>query len=437
MPALHVAVREHDTLVRSDQPISAPPNVTALPGDAFDAVRETLLGPALAGVATPARFGPCDALKLTQWVGVIRAPDGTTVEILPKPHERSGHRARPDSLQRSRNLLMRMLAVTDARFREAPPADLQAGQTPLSELIIRYALEGIRAAVRRGLPHAYIPVQEERAGLRGRLDLPRQMRQPPHRAHLLHVTYDEFLPDRPETRLTRLALQRLLTLTRVPAHQRLARELLLAFGDVPPSRNVTLDFGAWRLGRSHSHFAPLEGICRMVINELNPMVGGADHRASALLFNMNVVFEGYVAHLLAERYPDWQVDTQVTDYPLGDAFDLKIDLLLRPPGATVIVADTKWKRLASSPPTYGVSNDDAYQMLAYSHAVEQLSSAPAALWLIYPRLPGFPASVPAVRLSGERHLQIITVDLEQEEPEQQWPTQAVQLTLPTYRQAAP
>lgn len=430
MTGPHFEVREHDTLVRGARPPEAGANITGLPPEVFDAVQEVLLNSAsdLNPVATPTRLAGSAALKLTQWVGILRTPDGATVEILPKTHERPGHRARPGSLERSRSLLVRMLSVTDERFRIAPPADLQTAEMPLYEVVIRYALEGIRAAVRRGIPHAYVPVQEERQGLRGRLDLPRQVRQPPHRAHLLHVTFDEFLPDRPETRLTRLAVQRLATLTRVPGSLRLARELLATLDDVPPSRNVPLDFSAWRLGRGHTHFAPLEGLCHMVLDELNPIAAGSESRANALLFDMNAVYEAYVARLLTFTYPGWQVETQVTDRALGNidgvpAFNLRPDLVLRPPGDEVIVADTKWKRLKpDKAPTYDVGNADAYQMLAYSHVFQGVHAGPARdLWLIYPRLPGLPAVGQAVDLGGGRSLKIITVDLAHPEMEQQWP----------------
>lgn len=428
----HIEVREHDLIVVGERKASWKPNVTALTAATFDALQAVLLDPCyeLNPVATATRFEGRAALKLGPWVGVLRLPDGTAIEILPKTHERPGERSRPGSLERSRALLLRMLAATDERFRVAPPAELQTAQMPLYEVVIRYALEGIRAAVRRGVPHTYVPVQEERSGLRGRLNLPRQVRQPPHRAHLLHVTYDEFLPDRPETRLTRLSVERLASLTRVAASQRLARELLHALDEVPPSRNIPLDFASWRLGRGHAHFAPLESLCRMVLYELNPVVAGNQAQANALLFNMNAVFEAYVAGLLRALHPEWHVDTQVTGRALGSAagqpaFDLRPDLLLHTTGQRAIIADTKWKRLKpDKAPVYDVSNDDAYQMLAYSEVFQgDLGTSEKDLWLIYPRLPGLPDVSEPIRLADRATLRIITVNLEDAEREHQWPAQ--------------
>lgn len=107
-------------------------------------------------------------------------------------------------------------------------------------------------------------------------------------------------------------------MTRMPATRRLARELLAGLEQVPPSPNIQQDFAAWRLERGHAHFTSLEGLCRMVLYELNPLVGGMTARAQAVLFDMNRVYEAYVAHLLRTQYPEWQVRTQVPDRALRE-----------------------------------------------------------------------------------------------------------------------
>lgn len=216
-------------------------------------------------VATYTHFQGRPAMKLSQWVGVLRLVDGTTLEILPKTHEHG------DDPQACREVLLRMLSVTDERFRVAPPTDLDPARRPLFEVFLAYALAGFRSALRRGVPHAYVAVEEERAGLCGRLNLSRQVRQLPSRAHLLHVTYDEYLPDRPETRLVRSSVERIARLTTSDSTRRLARETLLALDGVPPSSNIKADFERWRLERGNAHFAPLEALARLVLFDLNPL----------------------------------------------------------------------------------------------------------------------------------------------------------------------
>lgn len=425
-----IIAREYDLLVRGAAPEA--PGVHGVPPESFDALRAFLQTPVEGHkgqeevIARPTLRGNQPALRLQQWVGVIRTPDGTTIELLPKTHERDGDVA-AEAVSRSRALLFRMLAVAGDNYRAALPADLDPARMPLFEVVLRYSLEVLRAVIRRGVPHTYQEVREERAGLRGRLDMSRQLRQPPHRAHLLHVTYDEFLPDRPETRLVRLTVERIARMTARSDTRRLARELLHALADVPASRDVRRDFTHWKLDRGYTHFLPAHDICRLILNELNPLTAGTASRVTAVLFDMNRVYETYVAHLLKLKHPDWEVRTQVKGQHLGHflprssdskrpVFALRPDLMLRPPGQPVIVADTKWKRLKTDRPfPHGLGNADAYQMLAYSEAFQRDSGA-RVLWLIYPHLPGLPEHFPDVELPGKRLLRLVTVQLHDEVP---------------------
>lgn len=348
------------------------------------------------------------AMKLSQWVGLLRLTDGTTLEVLPKTHQHS------DDPASCREVLLRMLAVTDERFRVAPPTDLSPARMPLFEVFLAYALAGFRAALRRGVPHTYVTVEEERAGLRGKLNLSRQVRQLPSRAHLLHVTYDEYLPNRPETRLVRSSVERIARLTAVEHTRRLARETLQVLDGVPVSQNIKADFERWRLERGNAHFASLEILAKLILFDLNPLVGGDKVHSLSVLFDMNRVYEAYVAWLLRRNHPDWVIRTQVKEKSLGTlhsnpVFNLKPDLHITLPGGEVVIADTKWKRLKNDPKkAYEVKQDDAYQMLAYSIKYQNPGGQ---LWLLYPRtLEGPPGDV-TIQYPQDRSLVIRQVDL--------------------------
>lgn len=425
-----LVVREHDWLIRSETTSQGKKNISQLQTESFDALQALLEDPGsdLSSVATFGRFQGQDAIKLSQWVGIIRLSTGQAIEILPKTHERPGSRAYPGSDLRSRSVLLRLLAATDERFRIAPPATLDTAHMTLYEVVLRYALDGIRSGMRRGLPHAYVPVREERSSLRGQLDLTRQMRQLPTRNHQLHVTYDEYLPDRPETRLTRLAVERIKSATRIPSTRLLAGQLLALLDGVPPSRNIAQDFLAWRLDRGQQHYAPLAPLCRMVLYQLNPLVSGKNAESHALLFDMNVVYESYVAERLKRARPDWKVETQVTGKSLGrvrgqQAFEVQIDLLITLPNDELIIADTKWKRLdPQGAPTYGVAPADAYQMLAYSE-IYQRQQSHKFIWLIYPSIAGIATNLPPIHFAGGQTLRLLTIDLEREmECDLGWPS---------------
>jgi len=102
MTPVHLQVREHDTLVRGDVSRTGVRNIHTLAPVAFEALQAFLSGrdghgDSLDALATFTRLGRADAIKLSQWVGLIRLPDGTVIEILPKTHERPGARQDADS----------------------------------------------------------------------------------------------------------------------------------------------------------------------------------------------------------------------------------------------------------------------------------------------------------------------------------------------------
>ena len=67
------------------------------------------------------------ALKLSQWVGVIRTPDGTVLEILPKTHRRG------DDPRASRALLLKMLAATETTASTEGQRTVKASEAPVDK----------------------------------------------------------------------------------------------------------------------------------------------------------------------------------------------------------------------------------------------------------------------------------------------------------------
>ena len=121
--------------------------------------------------------------------------------------------------------------------------------------------------------------------------------------------------------------------------------------------------------------------------------GGAG-QGTALLFEMNTLFEEYVGRLISRILSgtDMTVSLQggrlfclsagTTDRGL---FQTKPDILIRRADTVAHVIDTKWKKISSriDDPKQGVSQSDVYQMMAYA----QLYRAPR-LTLLYPHHPG-------------------------------------------------
>ena len=144
-------------------------------------------------------------LRLDNYVGVVETPCGTLLEILPKHTDNAGEEA----AKASRKLLIKMLTeALDLPVRTSDKTDLQTYHHPLLEWVMKQFILSLDHLIKRGLRFDYRRVEEEQRYLRGQLDINKQMRQPPGRAHIFNIRHDLYLVDRPENRLLKSALMR-------------------------------------------------------------------------------------------------------------------------------------------------------------------------------------------------------------------------------------
>ncbi|MGO4777929.1 hypothetical protein AB4084_20875, partial [Lysobacter sp. 2RAB21] len=107
-------------------------------------------------------------LRLDNYVGVIEAPCGTRIEILPKHVDGQDGQA----VAAARNLLCKMLSrCLNLSPRESASTHLRTFDAPLTEWVMRQFLEGLDRLVKRGIRFDYCAVREQQRYLRGRLDV--------------------------------------------------------------------------------------------------------------------------------------------------------------------------------------------------------------------------------------------------------------------------
>jgi 5-methylcytosine-specific restriction enzyme subunit McrC len=351
-------------------------------------------------------------LRLDNYVGVLEMPSGTQLEILPKHHDQE------DDAQQCRDLLRRMIQVAlDLTPREAGPATLELFDAPLSEWAIAQFLAHLDALVKRGLRSDYQRVEEEQRNLRGQLDVPRQMRQPPGRGHLFPVRHDVFSPDRAENRLLRTALERAAGHTTVAASWQLSHELLGLISAIPLSQDVPADFRAWRNDRLMAHYNPVRPWCELLLGNQMPVAVQGEWRGISLLFPMEKLFERFVeAGVRAQLAHGTRMLRQASSEYLcrehlgKPMFQLKPDILLTGRHGNRTILDAKWKRLGL-PGTdhYGISQSDFYQLFAYGH--RYLHGAGAML-LVYPKTNTFRKPLAPFRLDDRLTVWALPFDLD-------------------------
>lgn len=336
------------------------------------------------------------AIQVTSFVGVIQAPDGFQIEVLPKIGKSS------DDKNEARERLIDMLCCLGGfRHIVTDRAKLAAKRMPLLEVFICEFLLAVEHVVKRGIRGDYASRRDNMFTLRGKLQMAAHLRQNLCRRDRFFTEFDEFSTDRPENRLLHTALRRVLTWTVANANQQLARELCFVFADVPLSSHTSLDFQKVQLDRGMTHYADALAWARLILEEESPLTGSGGHLAPSLLFPMEAVFEAFVAKNIARQLASgYALKTQARNFSLvrhqeQDWFRLKPDLLVLSSGTNCLVMDTKWKLIdgqkSNGTDKYGLSQADFYQLYAYG---QRYLNGEGDMVLIYPGTDEFKKALP-------------------------------------------
>lgn len=292
-------------------------------------------------------------VQVKNYVGVIRLPSGFQIEILPKldaPH---------DDL---RGLLVKMLrTLRNFAGKKFLDAELLTEQMPLYEIFIRAYLEMIAELVKRGLKSSYVVREENLNFFKGKLLVGENLRRNFAHREKFFVAFDEYSLDRAEHRLIKATLFKLLHSTRDNKNFRLASRLLGDFDSVAASLNYRKDFAEVFIDRTNREYKAAMNWTKIFLSGKSFTTAAGKAEASALLFDMNKLFEAYVAEHVRKFFADkFTVKIQAQEKFLFDAprsFKLKPDIILERDDEKFIL-DTKWK--------FKISAGDMYQMFAYA-----------------------------------------------------------------------
>ncbi len=407
-----ITVYEFDVLTAEQSGRSTPEGLRGIPPRVFDWLQARCLKLAASDQSGWARLTQRHgwrAVQLTSFVGVIRAPGGFQIEVLPKIGK-----AMDGSDQPCRQLLIEMLCcLSGFRHLQTDSAKLAATRMPLLEIFIGEFLRAARDVVKRGIRSDYSPRHDTLFALRGKLLVSANLRQNLCRADRFVTEHDEFSVDRPENRLLHTALRWALAFTASQANQQLARELCLAFADIPQSDQVDRDLRQIRLDRGMEYYSEALAWARLILLATSPLTGKGEHHAPSLLFPMEAIFEAFVARYLSRQllHP-FVLRSQARSEALvrhrnQNWFRLQPDLLVRRGTTNRLVLDTKWKLLDSHKSNgvdkYGLSQADFYQLHAYG---QSYLDGPGDVVLIYPRTDTFDSPLPKFEFPKSKGLRL-------------------------------
>ncbi len=338
------------------------------------------------------------ALKATQYIGIIQFDDGVVLEILPKifkmksadEQNSSNDKREIDSQGRTpeesaRSLVLKMLrTLKSTNFKNIHKAGLNYAKMHLLEIFVWMFLDEIDSIVKQGIKSKYIQQQDNLNFFKGKLLVNQNIAKNHGLMHKNYMQYDDYLPNIPENRLIKSALGYLLKICNSSRLLQEIRKSYFIFAEVPNSQDIQQDYTQCnKNSRIFSHYQnALEwGMVFLTGNSFTTQVGS--HNVKSLLFDMNKLFESYVGDYLL-KHPDYHsVKFQDSQHYMlysgsNKLYKLKPDFKFKHKDQLdkFIIADAKWKYITQEK---NLSQADLYQMFAYHHKYDK-----AEVWLIYP-----------------------------------------------------
>ena len=306
------------------------------------------------------------ALRFGPFCGVLRTSE-LTIELLPKidPGE-----ATPDE---SRGLLIAMLASSGRlRFKRISDAGLGRQNFHLLDVFIQDFCGRVKAALRGGAIATYIATDANQNAIRGRMRLTEHLVRNAFDHSKVLCRFDEHTADNPFNRALKYVLRVLLGYASDPGTRAGVTSLLHRLDDVADQRVRPSDLDALRFDRTNDHWRDAFEQARWLLLGMFPDVRTGDSQGSALLFNMERLFEEVLGQRIRRTCRalaglHLRADLQSPQRHLATGeFLLRPDIAIFVNDRVEVILDAKWKHLRPDEPHAAVSSADAYQMTAYA-----------------------------------------------------------------------
>lgn len=309
-------------------------------------------------------------IKFNQHVGVI-AVGGLTIEVLPKADG-------VEDEAKWQEALVQMLKVAHGLpLHEAGHAQLALRRTSVLEYFLRLFVEEVQRLVHQGLVKRYRKQADVTTALKGRLDLPRHIRNSvvhKERFHVVHQVYDT---DHLLHSILKQTLELVEDVTRDPITMGLAKDVHWAFDHLRNQRITGASFDRIRIDRKTKSYTDALILAKLILLNYAPDVKGGSEHIISLLFDMNKLFELVVLRQL-KRAATERTDIDILGQNSQEFWNgqkIRPDILIQQDGVLQCIIDTKWKLPKDDRP----ADPDLKQMYVYNRQFGSVESV-----LLYP-----------------------------------------------------
>jgi 5-methylcytosine-specific restriction enzyme subunit McrC len=314
------------------------------------------------------------------------------IEILPKLYKRTrGDEIKPSKEEIANARKNLFLLLSKAGLIPVTESDISAYgvEDDFFEFLVRLFLNDLESLLIGQLHREYTTTEDDLGKLKGKLDLKKQMAKLPSKLHLFSCIYDEFNSDNALNRVIKATLLRLISICSHPENVRRIKIFYSMLDDVKDEQIREQHFAKIRLNRLNLYYNNVVAFCRLVLLESTHTIAERPENFYGIVFNMNDVFEKYIARSLLSELKEFEVHAQESFnlcYTGSHAHDkanckpVTPDIVVFNKGKPLAIVDIKYK--LSLDRDNSVAASDIYQMVAYSKAVDCRE-----VFLVFPKIP--------------------------------------------------
>ena len=336
------------------------------------------------------------SIQANSIVGMISF-DGIQVEILPK-------------LLRSQNggssiikNLMFMLAYTNQlEVTDSNIGEMSKNFDSFIEAYISIFSNRLLNQLRKyGIPKAYILKEENQNTLKGRIVFPMHTSLNSFDRSRVYCEYGEFSENNNVSIAFKFVVSHLRKLTKNPLNLSALNRCYGLLDGVPLGYVRPEELDHVSQGKRDPNFIALLNLTKLFLRKMRPDLSGRKNtKVFSLLFDMNELFEEFIFQVLKrnmielgvkevsaqkkKKLVEKEIDL-ITGIEINrQLFDTFTDIIVSYYDGEQLIIDTKYKLISSKKNHYGVSNQDAYQVLAYKQIHSSNDVIPRVL-LLYPK----------------------------------------------------
>lgn len=299
-----------------------------------------------------------DGIKTEAQVGIIRFAD-FQLNILPKIIGENDSSC-------LENLMFMLRYTKKLEIHMMDSAEISKTKQPFLEILIAHYANILLNSLQRHIPHHYETKEDNLPAVRGRILFAKNQLANMGNLARVYCQFDEFTSDNLLNQTFKFVAQALCLLTAVPATRARLNKILAIYEDVELRPISYVQAKKILLNRNQLIFKDVLDLALLFLQHTTISLHNKTLTNLAILFDMNKLFEEFVAAALETAFPG-QVQTQKSRTIIDSiggytntSYSIRPDILFR--NDTII--DTKYKILDL--PDNKPSEADIYQMLAYN-----------------------------------------------------------------------